>query len=332
MHTAMTREQRRLVEMMRSTTADYASLARSRDEFAGGMQWLKVKKWEYLTRYSRDLITGKQKATSIGPRTPETEAIYGRFIKSRSDLDAQIEMLRPTMAEQTRMARALRLGRAPEDVGAVVRAVGLSELIDHITVIGEAAVYAYECEMAALLPREILPDAGLDLLVAGVHPADSIDELVAILRRARVDVRPTHLSDEHAAVKLRTDEGLTIRLFTSSTIEHMIDRYAEENHAGADAVRWTQEQSQIRSIIVDRMGRAAPVSILDPRAWCIIRCMVLDIEEMSVIQRETAAELTTAMAGMVQELWPESFVEDHLAAMPRLPSLEGDGYPPSPRI
>src|ERR1700747_1878332 len=46
----MTREQRRLVETMRSMTFDFSALARSRDEFGGGMQWLKVKKWEYLTR------------------------------------------------------------------------------------------------------------------------------------------------------------------------------------------------------------------------------------------------------------------------------------------
>jgi Nucleotidyltransferase len=54
-------------------------------------------------------------------------------------------------------------------------------MIDHVTITGEAAVYAYECEMATLLPREILPDDGMDLLV---HPTDVIDELIAVLRRA----------------------------------------------------------------------------------------------------------------------------------------------------
>jgi hypothetical protein len=83
--------------------------------------------------------------------------------------------------------------------------IGLSELIDHVTIIGEAAVYAYECEMAALLPREALPDGGMDLLVAGVHASDSIDELVSTLRRARIDVRPARLSDDRAAAELRTE-------------------------------------------------------------------------------------------------------------------------------
>ena len=88
------REQRRLVETMRSTAFEFGALARSRDEFAGGMQWLKVKKWEYLTRYRRNPITGEQKSSSIGRRSPETEAIYDRFIKGRGDLDREIEALR----------------------------------------------------------------------------------------------------------------------------------------------------------------------------------------------------------------------------------------------
>ena len=37
-----------MVEAMRATTTEFAALARSRDEFAGGMQWLTVKGSEYL--------------------------------------------------------------------------------------------------------------------------------------------------------------------------------------------------------------------------------------------------------------------------------------------
>jgi hypothetical protein len=329
----MTREQRRLVETMRSTAFEFGALARSRDEFGGGMQWLKVKKWEYLTRYRRDPVTGEQKATSIGRRSPETEAIYDRFIKGRGDLDRQIEALRPMIAEQTRMARALRLSRAPEEVGAVARAIGLSELIDHVTIIGEAAVYAYECEMAALLPREILPDEGMDLLVAGVHPTDSIDELVSTLRRARIDVRQARLSDDRAAAELRTEEGLSIRLYTTSTLESVVDRFEENNAYGAEAVRWALDQPVMRSILIDRNGRAATVAVLEPRAYCMLRFMALNVEEMSLIRREASTELNTAVVKLAHERWTEPFVEDHVQSIGPLHDLLGeDGLPSSPRM
>ncbi|MDI3559850.1 GSU2403 family nucleotidyltransferase fold protein [Bradyrhizobium sp. Arg816] len=333
MYTPMTREQRRLVETMRSTTLEFAALARSRDEFGGGMQWLKVKKFEYLTRYRRDPVTGEQKAASIGRRSPETEAIYDRFIKERAELDRQISALRPTIAEQTRMARALRLSRAPEEVGAVARAIGLSELIDHITIIGEAAVYAYECEMAALLPREMLPDDGMDLLVAGVHPTDVVDELLAVLRRAKIYVRLAHLSEDLAVAELRTEEGLSIRLYTMSTLGGLIDRYAESSAYGAEAVRWALDLPVMHSMLVDRNGRAATVAVLEPRAYCLLRFVALDVEEMSLIRREASAELNATMVKLVHERWTEPFIEDHVQTIGPLHDLLGeDGFPSAPRM
>ncbi len=328
----MTREQRRLVETMRSTTFDFSALARSRDEFGGGMQWLKVKKFEYLTRYRRNPVTGEQKATSIGRRSPETEGIYDRFITGRADLDRQMDALRPELAEQARMAKALRLSRAPSEIGDVARAIGLSEMIDHITIIGEAAVYSYECEMAALLPREILPDGGMDLLVAGVHPTDVIDEMIAVLRRARIEVQRARLSRDKAAVELKTEEGLSVRLYTISTLDNLVDQYAQVASYGAEAVRWALDQPVMRSILIDRNGRAALVAVLEPRAYCMLRFMALDVEEMSLIRRESSTELNAAVVKLVHERWTEPFAEDHVQTIGPLQDALGDDGPSAPRM
>jgi hypothetical protein len=332
--TAMTREQRRLVEAMRSTATDFADLARSRDEFVGGMQWLTVKGKEYLSRYRRDPQTGDQKSTSLGPRSPATETVYDRFIKGRAELDRRTEELRPELAEQSRLAKALRLNRTPIEVADVVRAVAYSGLFDYVSLVGEAAVYGYENELAAHLPRQVLPDDGVDLLVDGVTPADVIEELVATLRRGRVRVGPPGRSRDTGAVQVRTDEGLRIRLFTSSQMERTIDQYADDNYGRGEDARWAIEQSPVRSICIDRHGRAAPVRILEPRAWCILRCMVLDIREMSVTARETARELNISMIRMVQDRWQEPFEPRQVESFDLLrEALEGDeSFPPTPRF
>jgi Nucleotidyltransferase len=101
-------------------------------------------------------------------------------MKGRAELDARIAELRPLMTEQAWMAKDLGLQRATSEVGDVLRAIGASGLIDQVTLVGEASVYAYENEMAPLLPREVLPDEGIDLIVAGVHATDSMDDLVAV--------------------------------------------------------------------------------------------------------------------------------------------------------
>jgi hypothetical protein len=326
----MSREQRRLVETMRSTVSDYGDVLRARDAYAGGMQWMTAKGHQYLTRYRQDALSGDKKAVSLGRRTPENEALYDTFMRERAELDERIAGLRPAMAEQARMAKALRLSRAPSEVGAVLRAIGTSDLLDHVTLVGEASVYAYENEMTSLLPRAVLPDEGLDLVVGGVRAADSIDELVAVLRRAKIPVRPGRARGNDAA-ELRTEENLKIRLFTSASIERMVDDY--ESSSAGDAPRWAAEQTPIRSVVIDRSGRAASVSVLEPRAWAILHCVMLDMEEMSVGRRETSTELVSATARMIQDRWPEPFAEEQIYGFgPLREAIEGEEFPPPPRI
>jgi hypothetical protein len=72
---------------------------------------------------------------------------------------------------------------------------------------------------------------------------------------------------------------------------------------------------------------------MEPRAYCILRCMALEVGTLSLTRQETAAELNSAMIRLVQEHWPEPFAEDHVRTIPRLhEALEGDAYPPAPRI
>jgi hypothetical protein len=324
----MTQEQRRLVESMRSTVADYGDALRARDAYAGGMQWLTVKKHQYLTRYRYDPLSGDKKAVSLGRRTAETEATHDAFMKERAELDERIAGLRPVMAEQARMAKALRLSRVPSGIGTVLRAIGTSDLLDHLTLVGDVSVFAYECEMASLLPRDLLPDDGLDLVVGGARAADSIAELVAVLRRAKIPVRPGRGRGDDLAV-LRTEENLKINLFTISSLERMVDGY-ESSFAG-DTPRWALEQSPIRSVVIDRSGRAATVSVLEPRAWCILRSVALDMDEMSPNAREMGAGLVSATATMVHEKTP--FEEEQIHGFrPLLDALEGEEFLPPPRI
>jgi hypothetical protein len=158
-----------------------------------------------------------------------------------------------------------------------------------------------------------------------------IDELVAVLRRARIDVERARLSRDKAAVELRTEEGLSIRLYTMSTLGNLIDRYAENASYGAEAVQWALDQPVMRSILVDRNGRAATVAVLEPRAYCMLRFMALDVEEMSLIRRESSTELNAAVVKLVHERWTEPFVEDHVQSIGPLHDLLGeDGLPSSP--
>jgi hypothetical protein len=74
---------------------------------------------------------------------------------------------------------------------------------------------------------------------------------------------------------------------------------ADDNYGGGEAARWALEQPPLRTILIDRQGRATPVSLPDPRAWCILRYMA--VGETSVGARETSLELNSCMARLAQE-------------------------------
>jgi hypothetical protein len=324
----MTREQRRLSEAVRATVAEYGDVLRARDAYAGGMRWVTSKGNQYLTRYRYDLVGGDKKEESLGRRTPETEAILDKFMKERAELDVRTADLRPAMAEQARMAKALRLSRAPTEVVNVLRAIGTSHLLDHLTLVGDPAIFAYENEMAALLSRDVLPDEGLDLVTTGVRATDTIDELVGVLRRAKIPVRPGRGRGDDLAV-LRTEENLKINLFARSSLERMVDGY-ESSFAG-DTPRWALEQPAISSVMIDRSGRAAIVSVLDPRAWCILRSVAIEMDEMTPSAREMAVGLVSAAATMIHEKTPFEQEQVH-GFRPLLDALEGEEFLPPPRF
>lgn len=327
MFVPMTREQRRLVEAMRASATELADLARSRDEFVGGMQWLTVKGNDYLTRYRRDPITGKQTSTSLGPRSTETETIYAKFVAGRSDLERRVDELRPEMTEQARLAKALRLNRTPDEVAGVIRAIANSDLVDDVILVGEAAVYGYENELAAQIPRAMLPDHGMDLLTDDTVDTRGVaDRLAGALRRGRIQAgEPTRT--RKSSFQIRTDEGLKIRLFSRIELEDATQQYGRESFGGEEPGRWALEQPPLRALVIDRHGRGSPIAVFDPRAWCILRCIDTDIRAMSLIARETATELNTAVIKAVQQRWPEPFDPAHIEYLPPLrDALDGDGF------
>jgi hypothetical protein len=327
MYTVMSPEQRRLVEEMRETEAEFFPLERSRDDFVGGMQWKSVNGHDYLTRYRRDPVTGEQRSTSLGRRSGETEAMHRQFFEGRTRLDEQLAALRPKLATQARMAKALRLTRTPSAVADVLRAVASTDLVEHITLVGDAALFAYECEFGVLLPNTLMPAGGLDLLISGFNSSDAADETAEMLRRSGLKVQPSR-----RGAGLRTGDGVDIGFVTHRDLERLAERIGNDRYGAGEALAWANEQETFTTMLIDRNGKAAPVSVLDPRAFTLMKFAKADLGDVSVNMREITLDLGVLIAQVTRDLWPRPFEEGHVAAFEGLAEALGqDGYR-SPRF
>lgn len=126
----------------------------------GGMYWKRQGESEYLIRTSP-----KNSQKSLGPRSTETEAIFSKFIQSKTGLESRRDRLAEELIRHQRMNRALFVGRAPQILVDILIALQKSGLTEHFIVIGTHSLYAYEAAAGIRFePPEALATRDVDLL------------------------------------------------------------------------------------------------------------------------------------------------------------------------
>ena len=146
--------------------AVFDALAEATEEAAqvrGGMYWhagpASAPESKYLVRTSP---AGAE--TSLGPRTPETQAIYDKFMQRKQVSAERLTGLKTALDQQQRMNRALRVGRVEPLVVALLNRLASTHLSEHFRVVGTHALYAYEATAGVRLEADALATRDIDLL------------------------------------------------------------------------------------------------------------------------------------------------------------------------
>jgi hypothetical protein len=71
-------------------------------------------------------------------------------------------------------------------------------------------------------------------------------------------------------------------------------------------------------MVIDRDGRAAPASVLDLRAFTLMRFAKIELGDTSVNTQMIALEQGALIAQVTRDLWPRPFEESHVAALDAL--------------
>lgn len=129
----------------------------------GGMYWhagpASAPNKKYLVR-----TTPAGAETSLGPHTPETQAIYDKFTQRKQASAERLAGLKAALEQQQRMNRALRVGRVDPLVVALLNRLVSTRLSEHFRVVGTHALYAYEAAAGVRLDADALATRDIDLL------------------------------------------------------------------------------------------------------------------------------------------------------------------------
>ena len=129
-------------------------------ETRGGMYWKQAANGrQYLIRTNPG--NGQK---SLGLRSPETEDMFTRFSARKVEIETRRKNLGQALVVQQRLNRALRVGRVPALVVALLNAMDKASVSAHFTVVGTHALYAYEAAAGVRIEGAALATQDVDFL------------------------------------------------------------------------------------------------------------------------------------------------------------------------
>ncbi|MDZ7857377.1 GSU2403 family nucleotidyltransferase fold protein [Sphaerotilus sp.] len=127
--------------------------------YSGSLYWKREGEYEYLVKSLSD-----RRQNRLGRRSAETEKIHAEFTSRKQALEARLASLREALTEAERMNKAVKAGRVPATVIAILQALEDAGLGAHFTVVGTHALYAYEAAAGVRIVQRALATQDVDLL------------------------------------------------------------------------------------------------------------------------------------------------------------------------
>lgn len=162
-------EQRRVATDAIQLYEHLVEFAKETREIAGGMFWKTVKNREYLVRS----LDREGHIRSLGPRSPQTEALYLEFAARKKDLRARSASVTSQLRSRAKFcvaAEVNRVPRIPADVARVLDRAGLPGT--HLILLGSHALYAYEIAAGVQFKTGLLQTDDLDTLIDPHSPLE----------------------------------------------------------------------------------------------------------------------------------------------------------------
>lgn len=138
---------------------EYLKALASARPYLGGMYWKKEGLYEYLVK-----TAARNKQERMGARSAQSEKIYDEFHEHKAAKESRLAALTAALMETQRQNKALKAGRTPEIVVALLNAVREAGLEEHFIVVGTHALYAYEAAAGVRIVPGALATKDVDLL------------------------------------------------------------------------------------------------------------------------------------------------------------------------
>lgn len=285
-----------------------------------GMRWKKVRQAEYLFRDKDRQGNGK----SLGPRSPETEAVLAAFLAGREAAQERLRRITAQVQEQARLNKALRLQRVPRVVARVLRELDRAGLHGSFTVIGTQALYAYEAAAGVHFLLELLASGDVDLLDDTRQQMTVVSEkldgegLLGLLKKADKTFECVRKDSYRAANAGQFMIDLVMAPRGMQATDHVTFAPSDLVAIEVPGLQWLLNSPKLEAVAVDEDGWPVPMRVPDPRAFALHKAWLSGLPEREPLKKPRDLAQAQSVAQLVVEHLP------HLSFDSTLTSLHGD--------
>ena len=274
----------------------------------GSMLWRTVHGKSYLVRTNTD---NSQK--SLGPRSPETEAVFDKFMARKKLSGERVAGLRQTLQLQQKLNRAHRVGRTPEIVVQILNQLHKSGISEHFLTVGTHALFAYESACGVRFVDEATTTQDIDLLMdtqKHLQLASTLEGQNESLLSTLQKVDPTFdLRDDqlYTAVNASGFEVDVIRRVALNGDTHPLRTTSSERDfwvVQVDNGAKMASAERFARMVVSASGHMALMNTLHPLTFSRLKLALSRSPSRDPIKKSRDALQARAVAQLVDEMLP----------------------------
>jgi len=291
--------------------------------YVGSMQWKNAKGKQYLFHAKG----GRGSGNSLGPRTKDTEQIYSEFSDAKIAAKTTFKELQSRIKEQAATNRAVKLGRVPNVVTAILRQMDIEGVLGrNIEVVGTNAMYVYEFMSAARFDSDLLATGDMDILWNAQSQLRLKAEMkqkgmLGLLQSVDKSFKTVFSTNSFRAVN---DDGYYVDLIKPTANppwNREPDKLTEGDElvaAEIDSQRWMVSSPRVSEVVIGNDGYPAKMIAPDPRAFALHKLWLSQQSDRDPVKKIRDRSQSFAVVEMVERYLPQyKFNEQQLRMFPK---------------
>ena len=310
---AFNTEQRRQLQNLLQFYETWKEVSRSFAQLPGGMYWRVINSKEYLYKYVTN--TGVKQSTSIGPKTPETEAIAEDFQQAKKALQERLDAIEGRINTLAPIMRVLNLPSIDETAGKILRALDQADYLGkNILVIGTYAITAYEMTAETRFAEgfDATEDLDFTIVINPANPSDSDFPRRLLLTLKEVD--KSFLVSPSSPKTVVNKSGYRVDLLISNELAPSMQRAMPWKPEPLEGQEWLALGTPVQQVLIDFTGWPVFLTAPDPRYFALHK---LWLSKRPKRIREGKAPKDAAQGKMlfkaIQEFMPHYAIDDEFA-------------------